>query len=224
MFVFLIGVTLWADPKHIVVIAHRGEHLNHSENTIPAFQGAVDAGADYFETDVRTTRDGRLVLHHDALPESLPLGLPTFDEALAFARGRIGVYVDSKQVTAADAVAAIERHAMQDHVVIYGNPEYLRQVAALRPNLRIMPEARSPDILRTLLKDLRLRVVAFDARDFIDETILIARKAQADIFVDRLGPFDNPASWQDAVDRGATGIQTDHPAELVRYLKGKGYR
>jgi len=45
-----------------------------------------------------------------------------------------------------------------------------------------------------------------------------------DIYVDRLGAADNQSSWQDAVDRGATGIQTDHPAELVAYLKAKGYR
>jgi glycerophosphoryl diester phosphodiesterase len=45
-----------------------------------------------------------------------------------------------------------------------------------------------------------------------------------DIYVDRLGPADNAAAWQDAIDRGASGIQTDHPAELVAYLKSKGYR
>jgi glycerophosphoryl diester phosphodiesterase len=33
----------------IVVISHRGEHLAHPENTLPAFQAAIDAKADYFE-------------------------------------------------------------------------------------------------------------------------------------------------------------------------------
>ena len=49
----------------IAVISHRGEHLAHPENTLPAFQAAIDAGADFFELDVRTTSDGRLVLMHD---------------------------------------------------------------------------------------------------------------------------------------------------------------
>jgi hypothetical protein len=35
-----------------------------------------------------------------------------------------------------------------------------------------------------------------------------------------LGAADNPKGWQDAVDRGASGIQTDHPAQLVEYLRG----
>jgi glycerophosphoryl diester phosphodiesterase len=43
------------------------------------------------------------------------------------------------------------------------------------------------------------------------------------IYVDRLGSADNAAAWQEAIDQGADGIQTDHPAELVRYLRDKGY-
>jgi hypothetical protein len=35
-----------------------------------------------------------------------------------------------------------------------------------------------------------------------------------------LGAADNTKGWQDAVDRGASGIQTDHPAQLVEYLRG----
>jgi len=234
-----------AEPRRIAVIAHRGEHLHHPENTIAAFQAAYETGADFFEADVRTTADGQLVLMHDAAVDRTTNGkgqvahmtfdeirkldaggsrVPTFDEALAFARGRIGVYVDGKAVSAADSVAAIERHGMRDHVVIYGGAGYLKQIAALRPNLRVMPEADNPAALQSLLKTLPLKVVAFDARDFNPETTAVAIQAKIEIFVDRLGPADNPAFWQDAIDRGATGIQTDHPAELVAYLKSKGYR
>ena len=56
---------LWLLASQIAVISHRGEHLSHVENTLPAFQAAIDAGADFFELDVRTTSDGRLVLMHD---------------------------------------------------------------------------------------------------------------------------------------------------------------
>jgi hypothetical protein len=37
------------------------------------------------------------------------------------------------------------------------------------------------------------------------------------------GAADNPESWQDAVNRGAMGIQSDHPAELVQFLREKGW-
>jgi len=32
---------------------------------------------------------------------------------------------------------------------------------------------------------------------------------------------DTPEYWQDAIDRGVSGIQTNHPEELVRFLRGK---
>lgn len=248
-----LSLACLAQSRRIVVISHRGEHLHHPENTLAAFQAVVDAGADFFELDVRTTSDGKFVLMHDGtvnrmtngtgeiskmtfdevrkLEVGLKMGpqwagtrVPTFDEALAFAHGKIGVYVDSKNITAAQAIAGIERHNMQDRVVIYGGFDYLKQIAAQRPTWRVMPEAQSATRLRAILAELPLKVAAFDNHDFNDETIAVARAAKADIYVDRLGPADTPAGWQNAIDRGATGIQTDHPAELVEYLKAKGYR
>src|ERR1035438_7971269 len=53
-------------PRQIVAISHRGEHLQRPENTIPAFLEAIRVGADFFEADVQTTSDGKLVLSHDA--------------------------------------------------------------------------------------------------------------------------------------------------------------
>lgn len=47
------------------VYAHRGSSVQWPENTLAAFQAAVDDGADAIETDVRLTRDGKLVLLHD---------------------------------------------------------------------------------------------------------------------------------------------------------------
>src|SRR5579859_6241329 len=58
--------SLAGDHPQVVAISHRGEHLHHPENTMPAFHAAVDAGADFIEVDVRTTSDGKLVLMHDA--------------------------------------------------------------------------------------------------------------------------------------------------------------
>src|SRR5580693_9203392 len=129
LFLLLLLPELPAQTRHVVAISHRGEHLHHPENTMPAFQEAVRLGADYIEVDVRTTSDGKLVLSHDgnvdrctdgkgevarmtfeqirALDAGFKLGpefartkVPAFDEVLDYARGKIDVYVDVKQVAA----------------------------------------------------------------------------------------------------------------------------
>ncbi len=51
------------------VISHRGACLEYPENTLAAFERAVEIGVDALETDLLLTRDGRMVLRHDDLIE-----------------------------------------------------------------------------------------------------------------------------------------------------------
>jgi len=46
-------------------IAHRGSRLLWPENTMEAFQGAVDLGYRYLETDLHRSSDGVLMVFHD---------------------------------------------------------------------------------------------------------------------------------------------------------------
>lgn len=52
--------------SNIYVAAHRGWCAKYPENTMAAFKAALDLGVDQIETDVRVTKDGELVLIHDA--------------------------------------------------------------------------------------------------------------------------------------------------------------
>ena len=65
-----VAQTAWqpleSDGK-IRVIAHRGEQLQHPENTLAAFQAAIDVGADYF-----SATEGRQTV--DPLPSALLFG------------------------------------------------------------------------------------------------------------------------------------------------------
>lgn len=58
----------------VQVIAHRGASAYAPENTIAAFDLALDMRADALETDIRLTRDGVLVLCHDATVDRISDG------------------------------------------------------------------------------------------------------------------------------------------------------
>jgi glycerophosphoryl diester phosphodiesterase len=40
--------------------------------------------------------------------------VPTFEEVMEFARGKIGVYIDAKQISAKDLVEAVGKYGMED--------------------------------------------------------------------------------------------------------------
>ena len=52
--------------KNIEITAHRGDSLNYPENTILAFDSAVNKDADWIELDVQLTKDKEIVVCHDA--------------------------------------------------------------------------------------------------------------------------------------------------------------
>jgi glycerophosphoryl diester phosphodiesterase len=77
----------------MLIIGHRGASAAHPENTLAAFSGAAEQGADGIELDLRRTRDGAVVVRHDpTLPDGrllldlqrheLPDWMPTLDEVL----------------------------------------------------------------------------------------------------------------------------------------------
>jgi glycerophosphoryl diester phosphodiesterase len=104
------------------VVAHRGASAEQPENTIEAFEAAIDAGADAVEFDVRLTADGVPVVMHDpdvarttdgrglvgamtseevrrlriALPGGGAAGVPTLEAALASLAGRAAADIEVK--------------------------------------------------------------------------------------------------------------------------------
>jgi len=118
-------------PRHgdIYVIAHRGAHNGIPENSIPAYQKAIDLGADFVEVDIRTSSDGHFISIHNSTVDAY--------------------------------------------------------------------------------------VVAPVWRKFSPELVNMSHDADALVFVDE----QDKSSWPQALAWGADGIQTDHPAALIEFLK-----
>lgn len=118
------------------VIAHRGGAGYWPENTLQAFAGAKSKGADAVELDVRTTRDGVQVVHHnvyftyrgrkyavarftmDQLRTLVP-GICTLDEALeVIADSGLDLWLEMKEnANAAACVQAVRRWGLEDRTI-----------------------------------------------------------------------------------------------------------
>lgn len=59
---------------HVMVVAHRACWKGTSENSIDAIEACIAAGVDMVEIDLRATRDGKLVLLHDATVDRMTDG------------------------------------------------------------------------------------------------------------------------------------------------------
>jgi glycerophosphoryl diester phosphodiesterase len=114
-----------------LVIAHRGASWDVPENTLPAFERAIEVGADFVEFDVHARADGELVVCHDP-PRG---GEPRLEEVLDACAGRIGVMCELKnpwRYRRHDVVARTERLLPDDAVVVCFEARALKQVRRLR--------------------------------------------------------------------------------------------
>lgn len=107
---------LIAQEQEIRVFSHRGGRMEFDENTLSAFQASADAGYRGFETDIRMTKDGVLIITHDSKLDRTTNGtgaveektwkeiqaldtkgghkILTLDELLKFLRPLKGLYVE----------------------------------------------------------------------------------------------------------------------------------
>jgi glycerophosphoryl diester phosphodiesterase len=146
-------------PKNgVYVIAHRGAHQGIPENSLPAYQKAIDLGCDFVEIDVRTTKDGKFVSVHNAnidnytegktgsvksmtLAElkAMDIGLktgeewkgtqiPTFEEILGLCKGKIGIYLDLKDAPIPELMTVIRKYKMEQDVLWYIPFQYFIQI------------------------------------------------------------------------------------------------
>jgi glycerophosphoryl diester phosphodiesterase len=121
----------------VIVIAHRGASSERPENTLPAFERAIELAADYVELDVHADAEGELVVTHDA-PRAGG-AYPSLAEALELMRGRIGVMLELKSPSRYrrhDVVARAVRLLGDDDALVCFQRAALEEARALRPGLR----------------------------------------------------------------------------------------
>jgi glycerophosphoryl diester phosphodiesterase len=147
-----------------MVVAHRGASAEYPENTIEAFEAAIEAGADAVEFDVRMTADGHAVVMHDpdvsrttdgaglvcemTLEEIRRLDVPTLEEALRCLSGRAAADIEIKNLPdepgyspdaepAVEAtLSALDETGFSSPVIVSSfNPRSIAHSRVLRPDV-----------------------------------------------------------------------------------------
>lgn len=115
--------------NRILVIGHKGASLITPENTIRAFQKAIDLEADLIEFDIHLSKDGEIVIIHDintlntsgynGLVRNMTLNelkqldfgegekIPTILELIDIAKGKIGLIFEIKAQGITEKLAKI---------------------------------------------------------------------------------------------------------------------
>ncbi|MGD2206468.1 MAG: glycerophosphodiester phosphodiesterase family protein [Anaerolineae bacterium] len=160
-------------------IAHRGASAYEPENTLRAFERAIDMGATMLELDVHLSRDGHVIVIHDAdlarttngtgriadltlaeiqrFDAGLGERVPTLSEVIDLARGRAQLYIELKDRHAPEPVVAAVRAAnVMDQVIVGSFSRVLARKtksleSALRTSVLIRQEDRQADFVEWAL-------------------------------------------------------------------------
>jgi glycerophosphoryl diester phosphodiesterase len=237
----------WHGP---VPFAHRGGASDAPENTMPAFQYAIDLGYRYIETDVQVTSDGVLVAFHDndlrrtCGRQGRISDLPWSEVRTALVDGKapiplledllgawpdVRVNIECKSDAAVTAlVSTLQRTTALDRVCVGAFSD--RRIRRLRALLG--------DGLCSALGPAGVVALRFGRpRSLAGQTAQVpVRQGPLTVvdqaFVDRahrLGihvhvwTIDEPAEMQRLLDLGVDGLMTDRPAVLRDVFEARGH-
>lgn len=129
------------------VIAHRGVHIGIPENSLAAYQKAIDIGCDYVEVDARSTKDRIIVSVHNSTVDAYVTGVSgkvndftleeikkldigsrvglewkdtrvaTMEDIMQLCQGKIGIYLDLKEPLVEELVEMIKKYDMEQSVI-----------------------------------------------------------------------------------------------------------
>ncbi len=238
-----------------IVIAHRGASAYYPENTMAAFKGAMDMKAEMIELDVMMSKDGVPVIFHDAelddhtngsglissytLEELKKLDagswfdskfanepIPTLDEVLEWASGKIALNIEIKTEAVSDELEGgveekclelVKKHDMEDHV-LFSSFDY-RAVSHLKELNPDMPVALLYDRSQSKRKLPNELITEYKADAFNCSYRQLKNKWVANLREHQIPSFiytvDQESRMRKLLNAGVTGIFTNKPDLLL---------
>jgi len=216
-----------------LTVGHRGVMGVEPENTLRSFRAAEHAGHDQIELDLHLSKDGALIVMHDAAVDrttdgsglvrdltlaeirGLDAGLgervPVFEEVLD-AVGR-PIQAEIKDTAAARVLAGVlrERGATDRVSVLSFHDEALAEIHALLPEVRtvLVAEDLGPHIVPRA-QAVGARLVSLDLRQLNLDTVRRCHDAGIKVMA---WTVNTAQDWALARALGLDGAATDLPAE-----------
>jgi glycerophosphoryl diester phosphodiesterase len=231
-------------PRGVVVHAHRGGPPPSPENTLAALERSIAAAADYAEIDVQRTRDGEIVVVHDAdlmrvardrrriadvtyaeiagvvqLPDD---GSPaserrvaTLGDFLERARGRIGLNIELKYYGWDPALAPAVVEEVRRHGMEGEILLMSLERRAVEDLRRMASEMPVGYVAAAAVGELSRLPVSFLALATPLATPRLIRNARAAGTEVHVWTINRADAMADLIERGVDGIITDDPALAV---------
>ncbi len=218
------------------LIGHRGAAALAPENTMPSFVKAYECGATAIEFDVRLTKDGVPVILHDedlkrvagveARVADLSLEelrkfkvfgeapVPTLEEVLSFASGKLAVDVELK-VEGAErkVVSLLEKYGLKERALITSFlPQALSRIKSVEPGLRVglLVDEWSDDHFETARE---VGACALLPR-YTNVTPDVVEKVKEEGYALIVWTVNEPSEAARLLEMGVDGIITDDPCKL----------
>ena len=237
----------------VEVIAHRGASAYAPENTYAAFDLALEMGSDAIETDVRCTRDGSVVLCHDATVDRVSNGtgdvaaltledLQDLDFGARFAPRFSGQRVVPVgefllryghrcplvlEIKAQAACEPLVDTVVASHLVA-GVIFTSFELARLETVHDVLPQAHIGYLTRTFDSETIQRVRRLGFAQICprarDLTIPLVGEAHAAGLVVRAWGVGSPDDQEHALQMGGDGMTTNWPDRLIARLVQLGWR
>ena len=208
-----------ASSKTVLVAAHRGAHMGNFENSLASIHKAINLGVDVVELDVRTTKDGFLVLMHDSKIDRTTTGkgkvedltlaklrtfrlkapygriseetIPTFESALKIIKGKIMVDIDMKTDNVKGMVEMVEKTGTNKYVFYFDNDYHqLDAIKKMDRSAQIMPRAYTFKMADSAVVRYAPPVVHIDPKFYTEELTEMLRKNNARVWINALGEPD----------------------------------
>lgn len=240
----------------VMIAAHRGAHLEDPENSMAAFRKTIDMGVDIIELDVRCTKDGVLVIMHDKTVDRTTNGkgnvkdfsfeeirklrlkhngqlteeiIPTLEEALTLAKGKIMIDLDIKGAECIEAIMdLVNRTNTADQCLFFvGEAEHVKMLRKKNPAFMTLLRTNSAKEVTEAFKTVKSDAIHIDDSHNTVDVIKSIKAHGARVWNNALGDIDkevkagNTAAFEKSISTGANIIQTDYPALLKQFLISK---